>query len=167
MTTFKKLSLTEFWCCFKEEYSQCSENVLEMNIFFSFSDSDWKCFQGFPGKESAYQCRRHGFHPWSGRIPHVVQQLRAVRLLSQGAAAAAPTCPGGCALQQEKLLQWEARAPRLESSPCSRSEGKAPAVTKAHPAQPKKMCPEQYGWACGKNKQKTEWGVWQNAVYVN
>jgi len=27
------------------------------------------------GKESACQCRRHGFDPWSGKIPHVEGQL--------------------------------------------------------------------------------------------
>ena len=28
------------------------------------------------GWESACQCRGHGFEPWSGRIPHAVEQLR-------------------------------------------------------------------------------------------
>ena len=36
-------------------------------------------FQGFPwwvsGKESACQCRRHGFDPWSRKIPHALEQL--------------------------------------------------------------------------------------------
>ena len=35
--------------------------------------------KGFPswlcGKESACQCRRHGFDPWSGKIPRAVEQL--------------------------------------------------------------------------------------------
>ena len=26
-------------------------------------------------KKSACQCRGHGFDPWSGKIPHVVEQL--------------------------------------------------------------------------------------------
>ena len=34
---------------------------------------------GFPGgavvKESACQCRGHGFEPWSGKIPHAAEQL--------------------------------------------------------------------------------------------
>ena len=38
-----------------------------------------KTKQGLPwrlsGKESACQCRRHGFDPWSGRIPHAAEQL--------------------------------------------------------------------------------------------
>ena len=36
MTTFKKLPLIEFCCCIKEEYSQLTENVITMNIFFPF-----------------------------------------------------------------------------------------------------------------------------------
>ena len=35
--------------------------------------------QDFPGgavvKESACQYRGHGFDPWSGKIPHAVEQL--------------------------------------------------------------------------------------------
>ena len=35
------------------------------------------------GWESACQCRRHGFEPWSGRIPHAAEQLgREPQLLS-------------------------------------------------------------------------------------
>ena len=45
--------------------------------------TDTKCFkcvsQGLPwwrsGWESACQCRGHGFEPWSGKIPHAVEQL--------------------------------------------------------------------------------------------
>ena len=33
----------------------------------------------FNGKESACQCRRHRFHPWSGQIPHAVEQLNWCR----------------------------------------------------------------------------------------
>ena len=33
---------------------------------------------GFPwwlrGEKSIYQCRRHGFHPWSGKIPRATEQ---------------------------------------------------------------------------------------------
>ena len=29
----------------------------------------------FSGKESACQCRRRGFNPWSGRIPHTSEQV--------------------------------------------------------------------------------------------
>ena len=27
------------------------------------------------GKESACQCRKHEFNPWSGKIPHAAEQL--------------------------------------------------------------------------------------------
>ena len=43
------------------------------------SQSQDKTMAGLPwwlsGKESAYQCRRHGFNPWSGKIPHAAGQL--------------------------------------------------------------------------------------------
>ena len=39
----------------------------------------WKSSAGLPswlsGKESACQCRGHRFDPWSGKIPHAVEQL--------------------------------------------------------------------------------------------
>ena len=49
------------------------------------------------GKESACQCRRHGFDPWSGRIPHAREQLNLGTtaepvLHSLGAAVTEPTC---------------------------------------------------------------------------
>ena len=31
--------------------------------------------QWLSGKESACQCRRHGFHLWSGTVPHAAEQL--------------------------------------------------------------------------------------------
>ena len=40
---------------------------------------DVKKKEGFPGGavvESACQCGGHGFEPWSGKIPHAVEQLR-------------------------------------------------------------------------------------------
>ena len=36
--------------------------------------SEWP-LQGLSGKEFACQCRRHGFNPWSGKIPHDMEQL--------------------------------------------------------------------------------------------
>ena len=49
-----------------------SLNVTELNTFK-------RHFGGFPGgsviKKSACQCRRHGFDPWSGKIPHALEQL--------------------------------------------------------------------------------------------
>ena len=32
------------------------------------------------GKESACQCRRYGFDPWSGKIPHATEQLNPLLL---------------------------------------------------------------------------------------
>ena len=58
--------------------------------------------QGLPwwlnGKESAYQCRRHGFDPWSRKIPHVMEQLSPCNtttesvLQSPGTTTTGPMC---------------------------------------------------------------------------
>ena len=61
-------------------------------------------------KESAFQCRRHGFDLWSGKIPHAVEQLSlGATLLSLSSRAQErncwvhelrllkPTCPRACA----------------------------------------------------------------------
>ena len=45
----------------------------------------------FSGKESTCQHRRHGFNPWSGKIPHAKEELSTITiepvLWSPGAAA--------------------------------------------------------------------------------
>ena len=50
------------------------------------------------GEESACQCRRHGFHPWSRKTPHAKEQLSlratATEAVFQSleAATTEPTC---------------------------------------------------------------------------
>ena len=72
------------------------------------------------GKESACQCRGHGFDHGSRKIPKATGQLRP------GTTTSEPTghnCWRPCALsrdpQQEKALQWEARASQPGRSPYS------------------------------------------------
>ena len=70
---------------------------------FSFSDRTVRMWiSGLPwwlsGKESTCQCRRHGFDPWSGKIPHAVEQLSQRTttiepvLQSPGAPITEPVC---------------------------------------------------------------------------
>ena len=47
-------------------------------------------------EESVYQCRRHGFYPGSGKIPHAVEQLSLCFTTTE------PTSCRTCAPQQEK-----------------------------------------------------------------
>ena len=60
------------------------------------------------GIESTCECRRHGFDPWSRRIPHALEQLSLCApvieavLWSPGATTTEPVCPRACALQREK-----------------------------------------------------------------
>ena len=71
---------------------------------------------GFPwglcGKESACQCRRHGFDPKCCRATKAVRH-------NYRACAPEPIHPRTRALQPEKPPQWEALDLQLESSPCS------------------------------------------------
>ena len=64
-----------------------------------------KALQGLPGwlnginKEPTCQCRRHGFDPGSGKIPHGEEQLSPCTTTTE------PMCPRARALQQEKPPQ--------------------------------------------------------------
>ena len=76
----------------KQEIAQ----IDNLNLYF-------KKLQGLPwwlsSKESACQCRRHEFNPWSRKIPHAVGQLNLC-------AATTEACsPRARALQQEKPQQ--------------------------------------------------------------
>ena len=44
---------------------------------------DWRLPWWLSDKESAFQCRRHGFNPWSRKIPHAAEQLSPAQLLSR------------------------------------------------------------------------------------
>ena len=96
--------------------------------------------KGFPswlrGKESACQCRRHGFDPWSGKIPCAMGQLslcattklvhhnywacslepRSRNYWAHMLQLSKPACRRACALQQEKSLQWDACSLQLEKA---------------------------------------------------
>ena len=84
------------------------------------------------GKESTCQCRRHGFDPWSSKIPYTSEQLSpcatAIELVleSLGAATTEFTCRNYwslCALEpalcNRGSCRSEKQGQRLESSPCS------------------------------------------------
>ena len=74
------------------------ESVAKYKAFYLNKES--KPIAGLPwwlnGKESACQCRRHGFDPWSGKIPHTSEELSPCAtttepvLWSPGAATAEP-----------------------------------------------------------------------------
>ena len=107
----------------------CKPMAVSFQCMTKFTTKKKKRLNGlswwFSGKESACQCRRHGFDPWSGNIPRAMEQLRpcatTMELWIPGAAN-----PRDCALQQEKPQQWEACAPQLEGSPHSPQLEKGP-----------------------------------------
>ena len=64
-----------------------------------------------PEYKSAWQCGGHQFDPWSGKIPHAVEQLSPCsttidpKLGSLRAAATKACLPRACALRQGKPPQ--------------------------------------------------------------
>ena len=87
------------------------------------------------GKESACQCRRYQFDPWSGKIPHATKQLSPCTtttvLQSPGTITTGPTCcsllkptcPRTRVLQQGKPPRWPAHT--TESRPIRCNQRKA------------------------------------------
>ena len=64
--------LAAFW-------AQNTEQTRVLDAWGQLIGNDQEPGQGFHGgsvvKESAHQCRRPGFDPWSGKIPHATEQL--------------------------------------------------------------------------------------------
>ena len=69
--------VNKMWCIHTMEY-YLTINRKEM-IYTTTWMSITNIMLGLPwwrsGWESACQCRGHGFEPWSGKIPHAVEQL--------------------------------------------------------------------------------------------
>ena len=71
------------------------------------------------------QCRGHRLNPWSGKIPHVAEQLsphsrlQELQVVIQHAATTEAHASRVCAPQQEKPLPWEAHAPQWRVAPLS------------------------------------------------
>ena len=92
------------------------------------------------GKESACQCRRHRFDPWSRKIPHALEQLSLCCTTTElSSRAQEPQLldlvqPWALAPQQETPPRWEAHALWLESSPCLAQPEESPCSNK-DPAQ--------------------------------
>ena len=136
----------------RHEHPKCTEcytSVVFLSFFFFFNSYSFKRSLGLPwwlsGKESICQCRRHGFDPLSGKIPHAWEQLSPWVATVEWACALEPksrnywahvlqllkpVCPKAQALQEEKPPQWEACTLLLESSPCLLQLEKSPCSQK-------------------------------------
>ena len=105
------------------------------------------------GKESACQCRRHRFDPWSREDPTCCRatkpmyhnywvcalEVRNLNYWSHVPQTLKPKLLVACALQQEKPLQWETptlqleinpRLHQLQKSPCSNEDLAQPKIHK-------------------------------------
>ena len=93
------------------------------------------------GKESACQCRRRGFNPWWGKIPHASEQVSPriitveLVLSSLEAATTEALTPWSPYSAIREPLQWEAITPQLESSSCAPQLKKAGAAMKTQHRQ--------------------------------
>ena len=56
---------------FRHILTRCSNSI----ILFGHEIQPWRLRWRLSGGESACQCRRHGFDPWSRKFPHAAQQL--------------------------------------------------------------------------------------------
>ena len=90
------------------------------------------------GKEFACQSRRHGFSPWSGKIPRAAKPMdhnyctilcsraQEPQVLRPCVQLLKPTQPQDHGPQQGEPLQWEAQASQLEKSPHSTEDPAQP-----------------------------------------
>ena len=96
------------------------------------------------GKVAICQCRRHGFDPWLGKIPHATEQLsQSVTatepvLWSRRTATTESSCRSYWGLFTLECEDFAMKSPRTptESRPRSLQLGKSP-HSNAHTAQPK------------------------------
>ena len=101
-------------CCSSEEH------ILAPGLNNFSQRSSKNRFQGLPwclsGKESAYQCRRLRFNPWSREIPRAAGQLSPCGTTTEAQV------PIARVPHPEKPLRWEDRKPQLESGSHSQLE---------------------------------------------
>ena len=103
----------QFWLAFCTQY-----NSLETHLGCCINT----VLLGLPwwltGKESACQCRGHGFGPCSRKIPHAAEQLSPWNTTTESACCKTEACvPRACALQREAVAM---RSLCTTSSPCSK-----------------------------------------------
>ena len=120
-----------------------------LNVFWLYVLHLRKGFRWLSGKESACQCRGHGFYPWFGKTPHAMGQLSPCAATAQPAPQRPgncdssapvpqllkPTCPRNHALQQGRPLHREAGTPQLGSNPPCHNQRKACTTVKTQHSQ--------------------------------
>ena len=79
-------------------------------VTMSLRSHSWGSPWWYSGWEPACQCRGRGFAPWSGRIPHAVEQLGPWATTTEPARLEP-------VLRNERPRQWEARALRWRVAP--------------------------------------------------
>ena len=104
---------------------------INVRIFLLIKETT-RLLQWLSGKESAWHCKRHGFDPWSQKIPHAEQQLSPrpttagpvlsspdTQLLSPRARAPVLCNKRSHRSEKPEHNQSSPQSPQLEKSPCS------------------------------------------------
>ena len=113
--------------CFQEKGNERSKKSRRKTL----QEPSLSCLSWWlSGKESACQCRRHGFDPWSRKTAHASEKLSLYQCYWASALGSGTTTTETIVLlllkpahsrahspQQVKPTQWEAHTPQLESSP--------------------------------------------------
>ena len=92
------------------------------------------------GEESACECRRHGFNPWSGRIPRARgNQAREQQLLSpcSGARELQPLSPRAPEPVPHRRSHFNAKPTHNQRVAPARHNWRKPTSSSADPGQPK------------------------------
>ena len=139
--------LEGWWNCFGPRegcWLQKHWEVTKCHWIAHFQTSFWGLPWWLSGKESACQCRRHRFDPWSGKIPHATEQLSLWATTVEPARPSywahvlqllKPSGPEACAPRQNKPLQWEALALQWRVVLAHCYQRKAHAAVKTHHSQ--------------------------------
>ena len=81
-------------------------------------------------KESACQCRRHRFHPWSGKVPHASKQLNPWATTIKSALEALELVPHKRSRHSEKAKRCSQRAAPTHCNEKRPHSNKDPSQTK-------------------------------------
>ena len=138
------------------------------------------------------QCKRHWFNPWSGNMPHAMEQLSPRAPTTEPALQSlGKQLPSPCAATPEACEPWgpsftrrkatttrrrEARGPQLERSPTTaknknkfnKKENHTEATSQALLAPKFHVCPGscyQSGFLSGKQQKQTPANLSRKAIY--
>ena len=124
--THRNMSEWRFPRCNRERMSFPTNGVGTIGHSYTKKEAGSKLYtsyknskRGLPwwcsGWESAYQCRGHGFEPWSGKIPHAVERLGPWAMITE-TARLEPVLRNKGGRDSERLAHRDEEWPLLATS---------------------------------------------------